>query len=205
MSPAKQQTAVRRGTSHAPAHERRTQILEAAVRCFAESGYERTTMDDVARSSKLSKGSLYRFFPSKVDLLSALFELFEQRTFAILDATESPDSALVQLRGCGQLAIDLFGGPTELLNTWAEFLGHRESRERMRQVYRRWRRRLAEIVQGGITSGEIREMNPDDAAIAVLATFEGLLLQAMVDPRFDVRSSWPGVWVVVESGLRRTT
>ena len=39
--------------------ERRAQILQAALTCFARKGYHLTTMDDIVAESGLSKGSLY--------------------------------------------------------------------------------------------------------------------------------------------------
>ena len=78
----------RRGTRHAPAEERRTQILEAAQRCFARSGYERTRMDDVAAECGLSKGSLYRFFDCKDALLLALFDHFEAMLYDSLEPAD---------------------------------------------------------------------------------------------------------------------
>jgi AcrR family transcriptional regulator len=42
------------------AQERRAQILEAAVSCIAAKGFHAATMDDLARASGLSKGSLLR-------------------------------------------------------------------------------------------------------------------------------------------------
>ena len=48
---------------------RRTQILEAAARVFARRGFDRATIQDVARAAKLSEGSIYNYFRSKEDLL----------------------------------------------------------------------------------------------------------------------------------------
>src|ERR671920_2372972 len=43
----------------------RERILEAALRLFAERGYEATTMRDVAREAGASLGLAYRYFASK--------------------------------------------------------------------------------------------------------------------------------------------
>ena len=36
--------------------------------------------------------------------------------------------------------------------------------------------------------------DPVDAAAAMVALMEGLMLQAMVDPTFDVHRCWPSAW-----------
>ena len=51
----------------------RERILEAALRLFAEKGYEATTMRDVARESGASLGLAYRYFASKEEFALALY------------------------------------------------------------------------------------------------------------------------------------
>uniref|UniRef100_I2Q4A1 Transcriptional regulator n=1 Tax=Desulfovibrio sp. U5L TaxID=596152 RepID=I2Q4A1_9BACT len=52
---------------------RRQDILRAALACFAERGFSRTTMADIRRRSKSSTGSVYHLFKSKEDLAAALY------------------------------------------------------------------------------------------------------------------------------------
>ena len=54
--------------------DRRTHILDAAERCFARSGFHRTTMQDVAREAGMVPGNLYRYFPSKDAMIAGLAE-----------------------------------------------------------------------------------------------------------------------------------
>ncbi len=49
--------------------EARARIVEAAKRLFMTKGYRRTTMDDIADSLGVSKGALYLYFRSKIDVL----------------------------------------------------------------------------------------------------------------------------------------
>jgi AcrR family transcriptional regulator len=51
---------------------RRQQIAEAAAALFAERGFSRTTMADLVAASGLSTGAVYRYFPSKADLVLAV-------------------------------------------------------------------------------------------------------------------------------------
>ena len=45
--------------------DKREHITTAAAECLARYGYEKTTMDDIARRVGLNKTSLYYYFPSK--------------------------------------------------------------------------------------------------------------------------------------------
>ena len=50
----------------------RQKILAAALKLFAEKGYATTSIDDVVRSARVSKGSAYHYFTSKDALLQAV-------------------------------------------------------------------------------------------------------------------------------------
>ncbi|MEQ1439297.1 TetR/AcrR family transcriptional regulator [Fontimonas sp. SYSU GA230001] len=52
----------------------RSSILEAARRCFLETGYEAMTIRDVIRRSGLAAGTFYNYFPDKESLFRALVE-----------------------------------------------------------------------------------------------------------------------------------
>jgi AcrR family transcriptional regulator len=52
--------------------ETQARILESAFACVAEFGLARTTMDEVARRAGVSRQTVYRYFPSKDQLVIAL-------------------------------------------------------------------------------------------------------------------------------------
>lgn len=49
------------------------QILEGARKVFMELGFERASIDEIVRISGVSKPTLYRYFPDKHHLYSAVF------------------------------------------------------------------------------------------------------------------------------------
>ena len=53
---------------------RREHILDAAFRCFARSGFHRTTMQDICKEATVSPGALYVYFDSKEALIAGLCE-----------------------------------------------------------------------------------------------------------------------------------
>lgn len=50
---------------------RRGGILAAAAKAFARRGFERTEVDEIAEATGVSKGTVYRYFPSKESLFLA--------------------------------------------------------------------------------------------------------------------------------------
>ena len=75
------------GTAHRKVRERRAgrqAIQMAAVRVFAEKGFSRATMEDVARQAEVSVGTIYLYYRSKEDLyVSLLFESMQRMSEAI--------------------------------------------------------------------------------------------------------------------------
>lgn len=54
--------------------DRREQILDAAMRVFAEKGFSRATNRDVAREAGITTGLIYYYFDNKEALLQAILE-----------------------------------------------------------------------------------------------------------------------------------
>jgi AcrR family transcriptional regulator len=74
-------TQAQRDVIHRPAPlrrlaraERREQILDAATRAFARTGFSATSLDDIAAEAGVSHVILYRHFASKADLYRAVLD-----------------------------------------------------------------------------------------------------------------------------------
>ena len=59
--------------------ERREQIIAAATRAFARSGFAATSLDDVVGEAGISRVILYRHFESKTDLYRAVLDRARRR------------------------------------------------------------------------------------------------------------------------------
>jgi len=58
---------------------RRNQILEAATHVFTRLGFNKARMDDIVEESGLSKGTLYWYFKSKDDIITAILDRMLKR------------------------------------------------------------------------------------------------------------------------------
>jgi AcrR family transcriptional regulator len=56
-----------------------TKILEVAYQYFIKQGYKNTTMDEIAQELGMSKKTLYKYFPGKLELLAATFDILKTR------------------------------------------------------------------------------------------------------------------------------
>lgn len=73
---------------------RRADILAAAKRLFEEKGFEKTTIDEIAKYIGIGKGTVYLDFKNKQDILAALIEqqiLVKQQCLeSLLETAEPP-------------------------------------------------------------------------------------------------------------------
>jgi TetR/AcrR family fatty acid metabolism transcriptional regulator len=54
--------------------DKRTLILDAAMKTFVKRGYSDTRVSEIAAEAKVAEGTLYNYFPSKEEILLALFD-----------------------------------------------------------------------------------------------------------------------------------
>src|SRR6266480_25899 len=59
---------------------RRNQILDAATRVFAEKGFHRATIKDIAHVAGIADGTIYTYFSSKTDVLLGILNRLNETT-----------------------------------------------------------------------------------------------------------------------------
>ena len=103
-------------------------LVHAAMRLFAEKGYQSTSVADILKAADANAGSLYHVFPTKQDLLVAVLDAYRdgiepmllepawagvadpvERVFALLGAYRGMLERTDCLYGCpiGSLALEL--------------------------------------------------------------------------------------------------
>lgn len=87
-------------------HERKIQILAAAIKVFAENGIKLTKISVIAKEAGVSHGLLYHYFQSKEEVLHASLEWATVGTNELLDEISSiNDSALEKIRHFTKIAL----------------------------------------------------------------------------------------------------
>ena len=56
--------------------ERKEEILDAAVRVFAQKGYEKTSITDITKEIGISQGLCYRYYASKEEIYDAALDKY---------------------------------------------------------------------------------------------------------------------------------
>lgn len=89
----------RRRSPHGGRRNRGPEILDAAIRVFADKGYGAASLQDVADIVGVLKGSLYHYIDSKEDLLFRICADSHAHAAELMrEATESAEDPLEQLR-----------------------------------------------------------------------------------------------------------
>ena len=94
----------------------RQRILDVAAATFLRKGYTATTLNDIAKASRLRAGSLYYHFDGKEQLLDAVLELGVERLFRAVRAAveavpaEAPSLARIETAIGAHLAMLIEGG-----------------------------------------------------------------------------------------------
>ena len=65
------------------------QILDAAIECFATTGYHAVSISHLAMHAGISKGLMYNYFASKDELLKTIFKEIMATMMQLIDPDDS--------------------------------------------------------------------------------------------------------------------
>ena len=74
--------------------DRRQQILQAAMICFAKRGFHQTSMHDISEQAGISVGLIYRYFESKEAVISAMADGHKKEIQEVLERARQAPSLL---------------------------------------------------------------------------------------------------------------
>jgi len=178
--------------------ERKSQIINAAEGGFTKKGFDEARMDDIAEETGLSKGTLYLYFKSKDDLIIAILDRIFQREFRAFDEMDFSKMSSTEIvnRFVDTVAKDI-KLMLRLMPIAYEFLAlafRNKTVQKALKVYvNRYMDILVPIIQRGIDSGEFKQVDAKEVAIAMGAVLEGTILiwvydKSLVDPEVHIRS-----------------
>jgi len=77
--------------------DRRTQILDAALICFAKRGFHQASMHDISAEAGISVGLIYRYFENKEAVISAMADRHKKEIGEMLERARQAPSLLESL------------------------------------------------------------------------------------------------------------
>jgi AcrR family transcriptional regulator len=180
--------------SEAHRENRRRQILDAAIECFAHDGFQRTTMEDIIREAGLSAGAIYSYFQSKDQIIETLADQRHEREKRIIEAALNRDEWAASVRELFRsLSAELLASSRVRkerrleIHLWAEALCNPKVLTLIRRGNNQPLKLLSNAIAKAQSSGQLpRTLNPEAAARVLIAMFYGLILQQAWDERTDV-------------------
>src|SRR5216683_88314 len=77
--------------------DRPTQILDAAVACFAKRGFHQASMHDISAEAGISVGLIYRYFENKDAVISAMADRHKKEIHEVLERARRAPTLLESL------------------------------------------------------------------------------------------------------------
>jgi AcrR family transcriptional regulator len=166
---------------------RRQQILDAARTCFARDGFHQTSMQDVIKAANLSVGAVYRYFPSKNDLIAAIAgQMMDElsKLFDALAAETPPPTIDAVMQRASDFAL-ANSGPDGVLRMaiqiWSESLRDPALAEFVASVYRRLRDMLVALAQRAVANGTLpADADPLAVGSVLFALMPGYAVQRVL-------------------------
>ncbi len=156
-------------------------ILLIAARLIIEKGANNTSLADIAAAAEISKGTLYYYYPTKVDLIFDITEKhMDQITNDLLrwiDKIRDKASAAEILRIIFNKMVGAKKRGRLHLYLIQEAVTNNESlKEQFKRIYKKWQKNLEEGLRKILKEKNDHEM----LAHIILACLDGLLLQNMI-------------------------
>src|SRR5882672_4630097 len=79
------------------APDRRQQILNAAMVCFAKRGFHQASMHDISAEAGISVGLIYRYFENKEAVIAAMADRHKKEIHDVLERARQAPSLLESL------------------------------------------------------------------------------------------------------------
>ena len=184
----------------------RQRVLDAALTCFARSGFHGASMQQVCAEARMSPGAVYRYFPSKVAIIAAIVEAERARHVALFEhlaAADDPVEALASI-GVDTLA-DMLAKPTASLcaETLAEAIRNPEIRAIFDRMYREAVDAISDALRRGQAQGRVDPaLDVRTACQLIMAMGDGLTLHQGLDPSLTVPRFRPVLQMLLHRFLR---
>ena len=181
-------------------HKTKERIIAAATKVLAEKGYEATTLREISREAQAAQGLVHYYFGGKdellVEALQAAGRRFHQRMEHLaqqVPAEQSLEAVLTQLRERVDLEPDVYRLRYESFSLGLHNpVIEPRVRERLAQRRNEIGSVMAKVLENSErTDGAQRSsLDPTILAALLLSIFDGLALQKIMDPTFDLEAAY---------------
>jgi AcrR family transcriptional regulator len=188
----------------------RARLLQAAGEVFAERGYDRASLDDVAAAAGLTKGAVYSSFAGKDELFYALMaERIDERLALVAAAVDRQSTPEAMSSDVGSGLVELISSQADWHLLFIEFWARAVRDDGLREDFARHRRAARDVIARFLErqAAEIGVEIPipaDQLAVAVLALSNGIAIEQLADPETVDPSTFSVILGLLLQGLRES-
>jgi AcrR family transcriptional regulator len=190
---------------------RRAEIMTAAMRLFANQGFHRTTMSEIAKEAEFSTGSLYNFFKSKEELYFTLLrEEIEKLELRIREQRAKARGPREDLEAVVDTLIEYFEENRYVFQIFATHQDHfewpmkGELAEVVRAKYLNFIAELVEVFKGGIAQGLFKNYEPEELALCFMGIMNSFIfLWINTEPKVRLREKKPVILDIFYQGTEQ--
>ena len=184
--------------------ERREQLLDAAREVMLRYGYRKATLEDVAQQAGVSRATVYNYFSNKEELFRAIISQVVQRlreaVAADLDPTAPPDEQLLAFVRARERHIKQIKDFYVLtLNVGREMMPMAQGEiDRLQAQERSF---VAGLLQHGVRTGRVRNVDPVRLSAALLSALRGLHEDYVFDSKEELEGAGSYLVEILLQGL----
>jgi AcrR family transcriptional regulator len=165
-----------------PAEDRKADIVEALLRLADQIGPDRLTTNDIAREVGVTQAAIFRHFPTKAELWSAVGEVIAARLAEAwqqaLAANTTPKDRLRALIAAQLRQIEAIPALPAILHSRELNVDNANLRQRFRGILLQYQAHLVANLEGMIADGSITpDVRPQDAAILLTSLVQGIAIR----------------------------
>lgn len=177
--------------------ERKRQILEAALGCFARRGFHGATMPEICAAAGLSPGTVYRYFRSKEELIEALVEVDRAESLALIAAMSHAPSVAEAIELAVDESLAAMADPLAAA-VYLEVGAEAARNPRVAAIVRRHdesiNSALAALLRRSQEGGKIAaDLEPRRAAEMINALIDGVISRKALFPETDLEHYAPAL------------
>ncbi len=167
--------------------DRRAQILEAAMICFAKRGFHQTSMHDISAEAGISVGLIYRYFENKEAVISAMADRHKKEIQEMLERARQAPTLLESLEIL--FTAHCCEGEPQIISAFVVDLYAEASRnpqiaDLVRDVLHTSMAGVTDLIARSPEAGRAAHgLTPDELSELIFAVARGMLMRDVLQPQ----------------------
>jgi AcrR family transcriptional regulator len=191
--------------------ETRRQLLQAALKSFADRGYAATSVQEIVDAANVSKPALYYYFKDKAGLFAALVDQAHDERYRLMqEAAEKGATLAEKLEEIAAAIFEFSVRNRELMRlafaTAFAASGEAPGQTRCREKGKRSFQFIRSLIEAGQASGELdRGFSVDELAMGIYGQFNSHVMVRLLVPEcpLDRRTAKQIVRLFLEGAASR--